>query len=119
MPPWRKLVLTWDELHAIPSSWKAKLSEWRGIDYIHDTADGKGYVGAAYGQSNIDGRWKSHRASGQGDSKLLRARNPSGLQFSILQRTSPDMGTGDIQDLEASWKVRLHTHESEGGLNAN
>ena len=44
-----------NEIGILPKRWQAKLSEWRGIYYIFDTSDGKGYVGSAYSYDNILG----------------------------------------------------------------
>jgi len=116
VPPWDELVLTWPELKVLPSNWQASLREWRGIYYILDSCDGRGYVGAAYGTENILGRWLNYRVSGHGGNKELRKRNPTTFQFSILQRVSPDMSADEVIQLEQTWKIRLHTREF--GLNA-
>jgi len=118
MPEWDAIDLTWDELGVLPKRWKSKLSEWRGIYYIFDTSDGKGYVGSAYGESNLLGRWLSYATDGHGDNRLLRQRDPRNFRFAILQRVSPDMEPGDVIQLESSWKQRLHTREPYG-LNDN
>ncbi len=49
MPAWDAINLGWDELVILPARWRAALSQWRGIYYIYDATDGKGYVGSAYG----------------------------------------------------------------------
>jgi hypothetical protein len=85
---------------------------------IFDTSDGKGYVGAAYGEGNLLDRWQNYAASGHGGNCLLRPRDPRSFRFSILQRVSPDMDAGDIIQIESSWKQRLHTHKPYG-LNDN
>ncbi len=118
MPEWNDIVLTWEELHLLPVRWKSALAQWRGIYYILDTSDGKGYVGSAYGGDNLLGRWLSYAARGHGGNRLLRRRDPRNFRFSILQRVSPDMNSPKVIRLESSWKVRLHTHEPLG-LNAN
>jgi hypothetical protein len=74
MPEWDAIDLSWEELGVLPSRWKSKLSEWRGIYYIFDISDGKGYVGSAYGESNLLGRWLSYAARGHGGNRLLRQR---------------------------------------------
>ena len=117
MPEWDAIDLSWDELHVLPRPWKSKLSEWRGIYYIFDTSDGKGYVGSAYGESNLLGRWLGYAAHGHGGNRLLRQRDPRNFRFTILQRVSPDMEPTDVIRLESSWKQRLHTREY--GLNDN
>ena len=118
MPEWNEIALNWEELSVLPSRWKSALSQWRGIYYIFDTSDGKGYVGSAYGESNLLGRWQNYAARGHGGNRLLRKRDPRNFQFSILQRVSPDMDTSDVIRLEGTWKQRLHTHQPYG-LNDN
>ena len=115
MPPWTELVLSWHELSVLPASWKAKLREWRGIYFIHDQSDGKGYVGSAYSSENILGRWQNYADRGHGGNKLLKKRQPEHFEFSILQRVSPDMEATEVINLESSWKKRLHSIDH--GLN--
>lgn len=117
MPVWEELVVTWSELKVLPAKWQASLREWRGIYYILDASDGRGYVGAAYGNENILGRWLNYGQSGHGGNKELRTRDSKNFQFSILQRVSPDMPSDEIIRLERTWKSRLHTREF--GLNEN
>ena len=117
MPDWSILTLSWPDLHAIPKSWSAAIRQWRGVYFILDTSDGKGYVGSAYGVDNIWGRWVNYAKTGTGGNKLLKTRDPSNLRFTILQRLSPDTSSKDVIEIENSWKVRLHTREF--GLNVN
>ena len=79
MPRWDELRFTWDELKVLPSKWKAALSQWRGIYFIFDENDGKGYVGSAYGTENILGRWLSYAAGGHGGNKELAQTRPDAL----------------------------------------
>lgn len=117
MPDWKDIVLSWNELQALPSSWAAALAQWRGIYLIYDTARQAGYVGSAYGADNILGRWRTYAKTGHGGNRELRESGPENLRFSILQRTSPDLEAADVIQLEASWKQRLYTREF--GLNRN
>lgn len=119
MKKWDQIDSTWEELSVLPTRLKSKLSEWRGIYYIFDTSDRKGYVGSAYGESNLLGRWLNYAARGDGGNKLLRSpRDPRKFRFTILQRVSPDMNATEVTQLEKSWKIRLHTHAPDG-LNDN
>jgi len=118
MPPWHKINLSWEELQVLPVRWKALMSQWRGIYFIYDTSGHKGYVGSAYGDSNLIGRWENYGASGHGGNKLLRSRDPANFRFSILERVSPDMPVSEVIALETSWKERLHTY-APAGLNDN
>jgi hypothetical protein len=118
MPGWEDINLSWEELRVLPEGWKAALKEWRAIYYIFDESDRKGYVGSAYSERNLLGRWLEYAKSGHGGNRLLRERNPQDFRFSILQRPSPDMSADDVIRLEASWKNRLHTRHPLG-LNDN
>jgi hypothetical protein len=118
LPEWDEIDFTWEELPVLPTRLRFKLSEWRGIYYIFDTLDEKGYVGSAYGESNLFGRWLDYANRGDGGNKLLRQRDPRNFRFTILQRVSPDLDADDVIRLEGSWKRRLHTR-SPHGLNEN
>jgi hypothetical protein len=118
MPPWDEISLTWEQLGVVPTRWKSALSQWRGIYYIFDTSDGKGYVGSAYGEQNLLGRWMNYAASGHGGNSQLRKRDPKTFRFTILQRVSPDMEADEVIRRESTWKERLHTRQPFG-LNDN
>jgi hypothetical protein len=117
MPKWEELVIMWSKLKVLPTKWKSRLCEWRGIYYIWDSSDGRGYVGSACGPENILGRWLNYAISGHGGNRELRKRDPNNFQFSILQRVSPDMPPDEVKQVEETWKARLHTREC--GLNEN
>lgn len=118
MPRWQELVLDWKQLRALPASWQAALRQWCGIYYIRDKASGKGYVGSAYGQDNLLGRWLNYATSGHGGNKLLRELNPDRFEFSILQLLNHDAEAVDVVAAENTWKLRLHTRAPDG-LNDN
>lgn len=118
MPDWREISLSWKELQIIPRSWAHALAEWRGIYVITDDSDGRKYVGSAYGESNLLGRWSSYAATGHGNNKHLKRRIAENLHFSILQRVSPDMHKDEVVALEQTWKLRLKTMYPLG-LNEN
>jgi hypothetical protein len=116
---WDELDFTWSELNLLSKRWRTKLSEWRGIYFIFDASDGKGYVGSAYGSNNLFGRWQAYAASGHGGNKLLRGRDPQNFHFTILELVSPTMDADEVVRRENSWKDRLHTGKTYGGLNDN
>jgi len=118
MPNWDKLSLTWQDLQDLPSSWEDALRQWRAIYYIFDDSAKKAYVGSAYGNENLLGRWRNYADSGHGGNKLLRERSPEHLLFTILQRVSPDLDADDVIQIENTWKERLHTR-APLGLNEN
>ena len=117
MPAWQEVVLSWAQLQALPPSWRAALTHWRGVYFIFDVARQAAYVGSASGAENLLGRWRAYSETGHGGNHRLRQSRPEDLRFSILQLTSPDMARDDVVALEGSWKQRLHTRAH--GLNAN
>jgi hypothetical protein len=118
LPRWDEIDLRWSELRALPSRLKTALAEWRGIYYILDTSDRKGYVGSAYGKQNLPGRWLAYSSRGHGGNVLLRKCDPFNFRFTILQRLSPDAEVAEVVALESAWKARLHTR-APLGLNEN
>ena len=118
MKKWDELDLTWNQLAILPKRWQATLAEWRGIYYIFDASDGRGYVGSAYGTDNLLGRWRNYAASGHGGNRLLRERDPQGFHFTILELVSPTMDADEVVRRENTWKERLHTRKPYG-LNDN
>ncbi len=115
-PDWQDFILTAQEMRSLPSSWQARLREWRGIYLIVDR-DGQGYVGSAYGEENILGRWRTHVAGDCGVTVELAGRDPAGFRFSILELVSPTASVEQVVPLESNWKKRLHTRAF--GLNVN
>lgn len=106
LPSWRELTFSWEELLLIPRCWKETLLRWRGIYYIFDKSDGMGYVGSAYGEKGLLGRWMNYSKSGHGDNKLLKLRKPDSFHFSILKWSAPDMEDRDIIQRESSWRLK-------------
>ncbi|HLZ06271.1 MAG TPA: GIY-YIG nuclease family protein [Bradyrhizobium sp.] len=118
MPDWKDFIRTSAQLRTLPRAWRERLSQWRGIYYLFDRKDGKGYVGSAYGEENILGRWEYYAASGHGGNVHLRGRSPENFEFSILELVSQSLDKNAVIDLENSWKDRLHTR-LPFGLNGN
>jgi hypothetical protein len=116
-PKWLDIDFTWEQLKILPIRMKTRLSEWRGIYYIFDVKKRLGYVGSAYGEENLHGRWQNYAANGHGGNKLLRDCSPENFRFTILQLLPPDMEKEQVTQIESNWKKRLHTFEF--GLNEN
>lgn len=117
VPDPENLTLTWEQLRILPQSHKSVLSAWRGVYYIFDTEQRKGYVGSAYGQFHLLGRWENYKKSVHGGNKQLRKCKAQNLRFSILQVVSTSTLPEEVRRIENAWKMRLHTREF--GLNDN
>lgn len=115
---WDQLVFAWQDLIHLPRRHADLLESWRGIYLIKDLTDGACYVGSAYGQDNLLGRWLTYGRSGHGGNNLLKGRSPEYFQFSILERLPETIDPRQVVARENSWKVRLGTRAPHG-LNAN
>lgn len=108
-PSWRELVIRAGVVHILPASWAARLEEWRGIYMILDERDGARYVGSAYGEDNLLGRWQEHVAKPGGITAGLSDRDPGNFRFSILELLSPTATPQEVIAVEQTWMTRLDT----------
>lgn len=106
------------------SSWKAALSNVKGIYLIVDTLTGKQYVGSAYGDECIWQRWSNYAKTGHGGNaefKELLSKNGQeyvhNFKYSILEVCNMNLGNEYIIERETHWKEVLLTRKF--GLNKN
>ncbi|MEM8537504.1 MAG: GIY-YIG nuclease family protein [Pseudomonadota bacterium] len=116
-PPWDCFIVDAPTITSLPRSWRDQLRQWRGVYLIVDQKDGARYVGSAYGQENLLGRWRDHIAGDTGLTKALKSRQPENSRFSILQLLAPTAPVEEVVAIENTWKERLHTRAF--GLNEN
>lgn len=117
VPDWRDFIVTADELKSLHQSWAQALLHWRGVYLIVDERNGARYVGSAYGEDNLLGRWRNHVAREKGVTAELGLRDTSLFRFSILQLLLHDASADEVSAAENSWKDRLHSRK--WGLNRN
>ena len=121
-------ILNFDELKEIVTKqyndWKKMLSATKGVYLISDTKTGKLYVGSAYGEDGIWGRWcKYVSTNGHGDNKTLKeliAEDPThgkNFQFSILMLLPRTITADEAIKKERLFKNKLGTNSF--GLNNN
>lgn len=115
-PNWTEFVVPAAMVRNLPRDWAARLREWRGVYLIVDL-DGQRYVGSAYGDENLLGRWRAHVEGDKGLTAELGKRNPLGFRFSILELVAPSAAKETVLAIEANWKERLGTRM--WGLNRN
>ena len=95
----------------------------KGVYLIVDTTDGKQYVGSAYSDKGILGRWSEYVKSHHGGNKeLIRLLEQypdryKKFQFSILQIFSKGASDNEIIETESLYKKKLCSIEF--GLNDN
>jgi len=98
-------------------SWVSALSAVNGIYLIKDKSIGKLYVGSAYGEKGIFGRWSTYAQNGHGGNKELKSLDPANFEFSILEISPPTSSANEVIARENRWKEKLGTREF--GLNIN
>ncbi|PZF71440.1 GIY-YIG nuclease family protein [Taibaiella soli] len=121
-------ILNFDELKEIVtrqySDWKKMLSATKGIYLINDTKTGKLYVGSAYGENGIWGRWCDYvSTNGHGNNKMLKeliTNDPTHgnhFQFSVLMLLPRTITNDEAIKKETLFKRKLGTNSF--GLNDN
>jgi len=98
-------------------TWVTALSSVNGIYLIRDKSNGKLYVGSAYGEKGILGRWISYANSGHGGNTELKPLDSKNFEFSILEILPPILSADEVIQRENRWKEKLGTKEY--GLNLN
>lgn len=123
------LILEFKELREIVdnqySDWQRVLSAVKGVYLINDTNSGKLYVGSAYGEEGLWGRWREYVATnGHGGNKELKALIAEDgeyackyFQFSILMLLPKTVTPDEVIRKEQLFKRKLGSHSF--GLNSN
>ena len=121
-------ILDFHELREIAinqyKDWKSMLAPTKGVYLISDTMTGKLYVGAAYGDEGICGRWSNYVfTNGHGNNKTLKElleKDPNyaiNFQFSILMLLPRTITPHEAIKKERLFKNKLGTNAF--GLNNN
>ena len=115
--------------------WRTALKSRKGVYVISDKETGKLYVGSAYGDDGILGRWRAYVTSGYDkhevengkypNKKLEELVNEKGMayieknfQYALLETFTDDVSDEYIIDRESYWKEVLLTR-GDFGYNAN
>jgi hypothetical protein len=121
-------ILNFDELKEIVNNqyddWKRMLSVTKGIYLINDNKTGKLYIGSAYGENGIWGRWSVYvKTNGHGGNKTLKEliendfTYGNNFQFSILMLLPRTITPDEAIKKERLFKNKLGTNAF--GLNNN
>ena len=128
-PGYQSIDISFHELETIVRNdrpdWKVALENAKGIYLITDDSTGMRYVGSAYGDQGIWGRWSEYIYNGHGGNVGLDFLNEGenidyyrrNLKFALLQHFSDYESKEEILDRESYWKRILLTREY--GLNRN
>jgi hypothetical protein len=122
-PGYDKVRLSWGEMSRVikKEGWKTALENQKGVYLITDTSNGKMYVGSAYGENMILGRWRSYVRTGHGGNVELKkatfAHIKEHFEYSILDIFKASTDDKLILEREIWWKSVLKTREF--GYNQN
>jgi hypothetical protein len=103
--------------------WRVPLSAVAGVYLILAQTSGELYVGSAYAESGIWGRWRQYANSGHGGNiklqELLKShpQYPEQFRFSVLQILPKTMAREEVLQREVLYKLKLGTRAT--GLNSN
>jgi hypothetical protein len=99
------------------NSWKRMLSATKGVYLISDSKSGKLYVGSAYGDDGIWGRWKKYvLTNGHGENKRLKEllnidkNYATNFSFSILTLLPKTITPDQAIETERLFKRKLGTN---------
>lgn len=122
-PGYDKVNISWEEMKRVldKDSWKAALQNQKGVYLITDKSNGKMYIGAAYGENMIWGRWKSYIETGHGGNEGLKKLTfdhiKRNFSYSILDIFKSTTDEQIIIEREIWWKKVLQSKEF--GYNEN
>ncbi len=122
-PGYENINISWEELTQIlkKENWKTALENQKGVYLITDISNGKNYVGSAYGENMILGRWQAYAKNGHGGNVELRDLDfeyiKKNFRYSILDIYKSKTDDQVILDREAWWKDVLKSREF--GYNKN
>jgi hypothetical protein len=106
------------DIEAIPFGWREALRAVNGIYLLVCLETGKQYVGSAYGQDGLWGRFLDYARTGHGGNLELRRRGPANYQVCVLEVIPPTASQEDVVRSESMWKDKLRTRQPYG-LNEN
>lgn len=124
-PGYNNVNVSWLSLKTLitKDSWRTALCNQKGVYLLTDTKTGKHYVGSAYGQNMILGRWEEYIQTGHGGNKLLKELKfehiKENFRFTILETFNQNASDETIIARESFWKEVLLTRNKKFGYNDN
>lgn len=122
-PGYEKVNISWHELNRVieKDTWKTVLQNQKGVYLLTDISNGNKYVGSAYGENMILGRWISYVKTGHGGNAGLKRLTFEHIQdnfrYSILDIYKSTTDDQIIIDRENWWKEILQSRKF--GYNEN
>ncbi len=122
-PGYEKVNVSWQELSRVieKENWKTALQNQKGVYLLTDISNGKKYVGSAYGENMILGRWSAYVNSGNGGNIGLKPlpfeHIKHNFRYAILDIYKSTTDDQIIIDRENWWKEVLQSRKF--GYNEN
>ena len=127
-PGFDHVLLSYGDLQSMVTEtryagWRTALEAVRGIYLIADETAGQCYVGKAYGERGVLGRWEAYARDGHGGNVALRdaleldPAQPERYTFSLLRVFGSNTPQAQIDAAEKHYKDALMTRRF--GLNRN
>lgn len=122
-PGYDCISLSWKRLKYVleKKDWKAALENQKGIYLITDTLTGKRYVGSAYGDNMLYGRWKNYVETCHGGNKdlvqLEKDYIKDNFKYSLLEIYKSTTDDKVIINREHYWMSVLMTRNKQFGYN--
>lgn len=120
-----KVNISWETMKRVleKDTWKTALENQKGVYLITDISNGKRYVGSAYGEFMILGRWKAYIRTGNGGNVGLKNLTLDYIQrnfrYSILDIYKASTNDQVIIERENWWKEVLLSRHQQFGYNEN
>ena len=122
-PGYDQVNVHWSDLARLidKPSWKTALQNQKGVYLITNEEDGRMYVGSAYGENMMHGRWTAYVKNGNGGNVELKKIPFEDIKkkfkYSILDIYKSSVDDATIISREAWWKSVLMTQKH--GYNKN
>lgn len=122
-PGYEKVNISWDEMKRLlgKENWKTALENQKGVYLLTAVSTGRMYVGSAYGENMILGRWQTYVNTGHGGNEGLKRLSfdyiKQNFKYSILDIYKSTTDDQIIIDRENWWKEVLRTRQF--GYNKN
>lgn len=122
-PGYEKVNISWNEMNRVleKDNWKTALQNQKGVYLLTDISNGKKYVGSAYGENMILGRWRAYVKTGHGGNIDLRSLTfehiKKNFKYSILDIYKSTTADLRIVERESWWKEVLQSRKF--GYNKN
>lgn len=122
-PGYDNVDLSWEDLKRVieKKDWKTALENQKGIYLITDIKTGKRYIGSAYSENMLLGRWKNYVQTGHGGNKDFKEINieyiKTNFRYSILEIYKSIVDDKIIINREHHWMKILLTNNKKYGYN--